>query len=156
MSHAYQQRAREYWESGRPLQAGKMIYENLPKEFRPHWAGNVLDVGRRRFPQVREVDEVYFISCAAPHWERARQAFEAVRALTLANPAAFPGAALLFRLAENTAKVIYNASGGPASYDHNAGWKLVEDLHAMCEFLNDPEFTVEAAKAVLNEQADDY
>ena len=154
MPHVHQQRARDYWDTGRPLQAGKMVYERLPKDFRPHWAGNILDLCRRRFPHLREVDEVYFVSCDATHWERARQSFDAVRTLTLSDTVPFSGAALLFRLAENTAKVIYNASGGSAPYDHNAGWKVVVDLHVICEFLGDPEFTAEAAKAALNEYDD--
>lgn len=131
-----------------------MVYERLPRDYRPHWAGNILDLCRSRFPHLREVDEVYFVSCDATHWERAQQSFDAVRALTLSNTAPFSGAALLFRLAENTAKVIYNASGGSVPYDHNAGWRLVEDLHAICEFLDDPEFTAEAARAALNEYDD--
>jgi hypothetical protein len=128
-----------------------MVYEQLPKDVRPGWAGSILDLCRRRFPHVREVDDVYFISCDCTHWARARHAFDAVRCLTLAETAPFPGAPLLFRLAENTAKVIYNASGASAPYDHNAGWKVVEDLQALCEFIDDPKFTAEAARAALNE-----
>ena len=155
MSYVHRQRARSYLDTGRSLQAGKMVYEQLPKDFRPHWAGSILDLCRGRFPHVREVDEVYFISCAAPHWERARQSVVAIRNLTCSDTAPFAGAPLLFRLAEHTAQVIYNASGGAAPYDHNVGWKLVEDLHVICEFLGDAEFTVEAAKIALNEHDED-
>src|SRR5688572_28556920 len=111
MSYAHKQRARDYWATGRPLQAGKMVYDQLSKDYRPHWAGNILDLCRRRFPRVREVDDVYFISCDHTHWPRARKAVDAVLALTLSETAPFPGAHLLFRLAENTAKVIDSACG---------------------------------------------
>ena len=154
MARARKERARDYWNTGRPFQAGKMIYEQLSKEDRPVWAGNSLDLCRHRFPRVGEVDQVYFVACDPTHWLRAQQSFEAVRALAVGGDSPFSGANLLFRLAEDTAKVIYNASGGPAPYDHNAGWRLVEDLHAICEFLDDPEFTKEAAEAALRENRD--
>jgi hypothetical protein len=129
-----------------------MVYDQLSKDYRPHWAGNILDLCRRRFPRVREVDDVYFISCDHTHWPRARKAVDAVLALSLSETAPFPGAHLLFRLAENTAKVIDSACGGSAPYDHNAGWQVVEDLHAICEFLGDAAFTAEASSVAFNEQ----
>jgi hypothetical protein len=146
---AKRKRAKEYWLSGEFLQAGKLIFEDLPKNVRPLWATSMLDHCRKRFPQVREVDEVYLLAHDPAHWEQARSAFDAVRALALAPDKPFPGADLLYRVAENTAKVIYNCSGGGAPYDHNAGWKLVAALHAVCEFIGDSRFTKEASEIAL-------
>jgi len=128
-----------------------MVYERLPRDARPRWAGTILDLCRRRFPRVREVDELYFVTCDPTHWDRARQSLDAIRALSLSGTASFSGASLLFRLAEDTAKVTYNASAGSAPQDHNAGWRVAKDLHAICQLLGDPKFSDEAARAALNE-----
>lgn len=140
---------------GEILPAGKLIFEALPKDVRPFWAAGILDLCRKRFPHVREVEEVYLLAHDQPHWERARGAFDAVRALSLATEKPFAGADLLFKVAEDTAKVTYNCSGSSAPYDHNAGWKLVAALHAVSDFLKDNAFTEEAARTALAKDSED-
>ena len=152
---AKRKRAKEYWMRGEFLQAGKLVFENLPKDVRPFWAASILDLCRKRFPNVREVDEVYLLAHDQPHWERARSAFDTVRVLTLATNKPFTGADLLFKVAEDTAKVIYNCSGGSAPYDHNAGWKLVASLQAVSDFLDDKTFAEEAIHTALAEDSED-
>jgi len=152
---AKRKRAKECWMRGEFLQAGKLIFEDLPKDVRPFWAATILDLCRKKFPHVREVDEVYWVANDQSYWERARSAFDAVRALSLAKEKPFPGADLLLKVAEDTAKVIYNCSGSSAPYDHNAGWKLVPALHAVSDFLKDNAFTEEAARTALAEDLED-
>jgi hypothetical protein len=54
----------EYWNGGQPLEAGRLIFENLPAENRPKWASRVLRlvldksrIGRSRFEEVLRTAE---------------------------------------------------------------------------------------------------
>src|ERR1700689_5293577 len=38
----YLERAREYWQGGLPVEAGRLIHDNLPAEVRPTWAARIL------------------------------------------------------------------------------------------------------------------
>ena len=82
-------------------------------------------------------------------WSEARRAFQAVRRLTLAaerNPK--PTQKIyetLLMLAENTAKVAYNASGSSMPFDRDSICWIPENLKQIAQEKNDEEF----ASAVL-------
>jgi len=64
--------------------------------------------------------------------------------------------AILF-IAENAAKVIYNASvvldhNNPAPFDHDSGWWLVSTFRHVVDLINDAEFASEAWQVVSCEQ----
>jgi hypothetical protein len=78
-----------------------------------------------------EVRAVREIALAPTRWYEAHQAFQAVRKLVIAAEstaakAIGPELGILY-LAENVAKVTYNASGRSAPFDHDAGWWVAKN-----------------------------
>ena len=69
-------------------------------------------------------------------WPQSRTAFDALRELTLTD-AGVSGTPNLYKsvlvLAENVAKVTYNATGGSAPYDHHAGWRVAANVWRIVE-----------------------
>jgi hypothetical protein len=119
--------AKEAWRGGKPLDAGRFVYERLAVDDRPAWALGVLDAcyaGQQEIPP--EVQLVREIARDRGRWAEGHAAFQAVRILVLRNEkratTATDVAAGLLYLVENVAKVTYSASGSPAPFDHDAGW----------------------------------
>lgn len=141
------------WSSGNPLEAGRLIYEQIPNAKRPVWAAAVLAECRRLIPSVSEIDAVYEIALTPSRWHEAHAAFSAVRGLTLEaerSKSTDPIYKGVLYIAENTAKVIFNASGKPAPFDHDSGWWLVSNLRHVVDKLNDSEFELKAWRTVIN------
>ena len=125
----YIAQAERDWEAGHALDAGRLIYERIPPRQRPAWAAQALEAVRGLIPKMPEIDGVLEIARDPARWRAAHDAFTAVRALTLG--AKDPLVEAVLRLAENVAKVTYNASGGPAPFDRDAGWWVAQNLHAI-------------------------
>ena len=146
--------ARHDWDAGRLLQAGRLLYERLLPEQRPGWAAAALELVRSRFPPTAAVDTVLALAGDTSRWHEGHAAFQAVRYLTLlaereAKPAQpDPRYYSFLMLAENTAKVIYNASGSPAPFDRDSGWWVVCCLHSLVGLFDDPGFSSEAWEVV--------
>ena len=136
--------ARAHWDSGRPLFVGELLYERLPVRHRPTWAANILDLCCGLLSSVPPaVENVLMIAWDDARWPEAHNAFQAVRQLTLAAERNRSGSPLyngLLYLAENTAKVTYNASGEPAPFDHHAGWRIAANLRDIVDHQSDPAF----------------
>jgi hypothetical protein len=128
--------AEELWRNGDALRAGRLLYERLSADQRPGWAARVLEVccqSTRRVPA--EVDAVRQIARTRSRWNEGHDAFSAVRSLTLRSEIETrrPGdvAAGILYLAENVAKVTYNASGLPAPFDQDAGWWVAKTARSI-------------------------
>jgi len=136
-----------YWSTGNALEAGRLIYEQLPNNQRPLWAAKILNLGRQLIPTVSEIDTVYKIALNRSRWREAHSAFSRVRELTLAfeksNSQDFIYGGVLY-LAENTAKVSYNASENPAPFDYDSGWWIVSNLRFLVEKVGDSDFESKA------------
>jgi hypothetical protein len=125
--------AKDHWRrGGDALLAGRCLYERLAVHDRPSWACGVLDAcsaGLSALPaELRTIRE---IALTPNRWHEAREAFQAVRKLTIAaesttDNAGAPELGILY-LAENVAKVSYNASGCSALFDHDAGWWVAKN-----------------------------
>jgi hypothetical protein len=94
--------------------------------------------------------EVRAVHAIATHWALwgwGHVAFDAVRRLTLRYEQAESKddvyVAVLF-LAENVAKVTYNATNPPGPFDEDAGAWVVSCLRHLVKTVNDPEFEREA------------
>lgn len=123
---------------------GKRVYEAIPEAQRPRWAADLLDLCTVVTEPVPAVERVVAIGQKPTKgdWFDAHEAFQAVRAVTLAvGPANGPKATLrrLLDVAETAAKVIYNASGGSAPFDFHAGWRMAPRLRAVVLEARDPE-----------------
>jgi len=133
------------WSSGRAFEAGRILYEYLPNDQRPLWAARILAHCLQLIRSVREIDTIYEIAMDKTRWKEAHEAFGALREFAL-NPERSRSTDEIYAgvldLAENTAKVAYNASGEAAPFDHNAGWRIISNLRHIVDKVNDIEFEV--------------
>jgi hypothetical protein len=127
------------WKAGRATLAGWLLYEQIPISLRPLWAARILDASRGVTPWPPEVEAVYEMARDPPEWAKGHAAFRAVRRLTLQYDKDDPYGCLL-RLAENVAKVTYNATGPRDPFDYGAGSWVVSCLRGLVDRVNSPEF----------------
>jgi len=131
------------WSQGRFLDCGRVICEELSQEELVRWAAGLLKFCMRYGPSVPTIERVAALADAPSDWRFAHAAFSDVRAITLAAERAGASGDPLLKsmlyVAENTAKVIYNASGGPAPFDHDAGWWLVPCFEKFLQAVARPE-----------------
>lgn len=125
----YLAQAQRHWEGGHPRDAGRVIYESLPKTKRPAWAARVLELVRELAPGVPEIDRVLAVARDPARWQEAKQAFEAVR--DVRQQTEDPLVESVLSLAEKVAKVAYNARGGPTPFERDAGWRVADDLRTV-------------------------
>jgi hypothetical protein len=79
---------------------------------------------------------VIAIAADSVRWIEGHRAFQAVRERTLKNEKAGLGKSteqLVLDIGETVAKIVYNASGGPAPFDYHAGWRLAPRVKALVE-----------------------
>jgi hypothetical protein len=133
---------RETWRN-KPLEAGIVIYAQIPRDVRPAWAAGILSICCSRFSTVpTPIQRVLTIARDPEQWHQMHDAFSAVRQITLAEGEPVDGALhSLLRVAENTAKVIYNASGSSAPFDESSGARLVRCAREFSDCLRNDEFT---------------
>lgn len=135
--------SREAWNAD-PLAAGVAIYSCVPKDRRPEWAANILSDCCRRVPAVpKPIKHVIDLASDPEKWKLAHDAFSGVRQLTLdaERRAVEKLDYYLLYIAENTAKVIYNASGSSAPFDKDSGAWLVRCAKEFADCENDLPFT---------------
>jgi hypothetical protein len=136
-----------YWNAGRLLEAGRLLCERIPMELRPAWAAEALAVACSRLPAIPEVKAVLEIAQYRSRWPEAREALSAVKALTLQaeEQAEEPLYVGILVLAENVAKVTYNAGVNPAAFDPDWGydpcWWIAGHMKRIVDQVNDPQFT---------------
>jgi len=109
------------------------------KNCRPVWAAKILIVVLDLVPATEEVEILLNIVNDPTKWQEAYQAFQTIRKVTLRLKQGLYVDVLT--LAENVAKVTYNASGQPAPFDYNSGWKIGKNLRAIVNQVNDPKFS---------------
>ncbi len=125
----YVAQAKRDWEAGRALDAGRLLYERVPKQQRPGWAARILELVKDLAPKTPEVEQILEIARDPARWPEAHTALHPVRRLTLETKD--PLVESVLSLAEKVAKVTYNASGGSASFEHDAGWRVASDLRVV-------------------------
>jgi len=140
--------AKTAWQEERFLDAGRSIYESLSVDQRVIWAVQVLGHCADHAPHCDAVSAVLSLARSKDRWCLAHAAFCTLRQVTLEaerSPSRFDRRlrSLLY-LAENTAKVIYNASGAPAPFDEDSGWWIGECLHHFLSTQDDRSVRTEA------------
>lgn len=107
---------------------GGLFYAALPNNLRPIWAVNVLTLCQEQLPPIPEIVFTCELGTQAEHWSKAHQAFQQIRKLTLKSEQLTlkdsTYHAILY-VAENAAKVIYNATIPHDSFDYDCGEWLV-------------------------------
>ncbi len=151
--------AHTYWQSGHLLYAGRMLYERVPRRLRPEWAASVLRAASEFAPRTAEIKAVLAFAEHPEQWgdgaeDKRRQAhyfFGATRLLALKSRGKDDLFENVLTLAENVAKVTYNAYGYAAPFDHHAGWIIGAAFLSVVEQVKDDEFATKAW-AILSDE----
>jgi hypothetical protein len=135
--------AKVAWLAGQHLECGRLIYESLTPHQRVRWASAILTFCIEHSPSVPSANSVAALAPDEKSWPLAHAAFSDVRAVTLLeekSPGTLdPRSASLLFVAENAAKIIYNASQASAPFDHEAGWWLAKCFDDFIASTQDPE-----------------
>jgi uncharacterized protein YuzE len=133
--------AHGHWERHDYVGAGLLVFDAIPRDRWPTWGASALIKAYPGPTVIAEIDELLDISRDRSRWFEARRSFNDLRKLTLQSDQLHEATAeyaLLLQVGENVAKIVYNASGGPAPYDYEAGYRVVESLGRLSELWGDP------------------
>jgi hypothetical protein len=143
--------ASSLWDQGASLIAGQLWYDAIPTSRRPSWAARVLGVSLDLLHAPAWVGDVIAIADTPTKWPDARRCFEELRRRLLVSEREHEGSPttkLAILLAENVAKVTYNATRPSAPYDHDAGYHIAELAHRVGE-STDGDSALRSIRAVL-------
>ncbi|MCH5715576.1 hypothetical protein [Niabella hibiscisoli] len=130
------------------IKIGQEIFQRLPNDIRPGWAGLVLS----RFNDFVEnnpssVTNLFSIIDNKDRWKEAHQQFTQIRTFALSNKDYKPDNYL--RLAELVAKVTYNASGLPAPFDSDSGHHIASLALHTAAYFDDTGLEEEVRSTIL-------
>src|SRR5215213_3739205 len=129
------------------IEIGRQIFESLPNDIRPGWAGLILSRFDNLLTDIpRQVAELFLIIDNKDRWKKAHEQFGKIRRL-LDNKNYQPEAYLL--LAELVAKVTYNASGQPAPFDSDSGHYIPSTALNATEHFDHDRLEDEVKSAIL-------
>lgn len=130
------------------IKIGQQIFENLPNDIRPGWAGLVLSRFDHYIKNIpTSISELYPIIDDKDHWKEAHEQFTKIRVFGLENKNYEPDNYL--RLAELVAKVTYNASGQTAPFDSDSGHYIASLALKATEHFDDNKLEEEVKSAIL-------
>ena len=147
------------WKKGRALEAGKLIFENLPIRKRPHWAARVLRLVVDRTGVHSQPVELAIRTANTPDdWVNAHDVFSVARSETLELDRLrelSPQQDLLLKhlvLAELVAKVTYNSTNPVDEFDEDSGWWVAPCLKRILDSLDDAEFSAVAWSTLVSDE----
>lgn len=130
------------------IKIGKEIFENLPNDIRPGWAGLILTRFDHYIKNVpTSILELYPIIDNIERWKEAHEQFTKIRVFVLENKNYEPENYL--RLAELVAKITYNASGQSAPFDRDSGHYIASLALKATEHFDDKRLEEEVKSAIL-------
>lgn len=137
--------ALDHWRTGNALKAGEILFERLPASHRPRWAADVLAVCCSALDVVpAQVADLLEIARSAERWSEGHRAFDALRdEVLLVEHGHRTLPRLTFQLlfvAENVARVVYNAGEPSDPFDRDGGWWVVATARAMVDQTGDRDF----------------
>jgi hypothetical protein len=140
--------AAKRWLSGRPLEAGQLLFENLPLALRPKWATRILKEVVAYFRIRSEpIDQLLSIADKPGEWRQAHRVFDTLRdagGSIAESPVDAKERDLLYYflpLAENVARVLYNATNPDDEFDEDSGWWIASNLRDIVDRFDDAEFS---------------
>jgi hypothetical protein len=143
--------ARALWDAGKVLESARLLLGRFAPEAVPYWAHPLLELGLSRVLRVPwEAANVLAIARDRRRWKDADDAASSVRELIIAaeGAPALPEPLTLeaLHLAENVAKLAYNASGAAIPFDGDPAFALVTHLRALIDQAADADLAAEAWK----------
>jgi hypothetical protein len=153
-----QARARDLWNDGRPRDAGRLIFEDLPNDARPKWAAGILRLVLQR-SKVKPAlfEDVLAMADHPRRWSSGHEMFSRLRkeVLRLENrrislSESEQQLSYVLALAELVAKVTYNATQPSDEFDEDSGWYIVDILRGLADWWKDDKFAQDAWNAVVS------
>jgi hypothetical protein len=151
--------AADHWAKGEGLEAGKLLFENLPSRARPKWAAKILKlVLDRSGVEPSPFFQVLTIADREEMWKTGHQVFDSLRDTTLKLNELRRSRGLtideeqlasIVLLAELVAKVIYNATNPPDEFDKDSGWWIAAYVREFMDRGWSEEHFVTAAWSAL-------
>lgn len=151
--------AAENWRVGRPLEAGRLIFENLPPDVRPQWAARILRlVLTRSGIESSLFAQVLHTADHQAMWGNGHRVFSTLRASVLELDELEGRCGLtkeqellrsILSLAELVAKVTYNAVNPPDEFDEDSGWWIAAFLRGFVDHHWSDEVFSDAAWSAL-------
>lgn len=148
------------WLAGEALVAGQRVLRGVPRTRLPQWASAVLShclLFTKGTP--REVYDVESIARCPERWTEAQRAFRSVRKLVLDAEAGgvVPSELVLgiLYLAENVAKVAYNASDPERPFDEDSAYWIFANVHWLASRLGAPSALDEAWQKLSDVSCED-
>jgi len=130
------------------LKIGEEIFENIPNDIRPRWGLLILSRFDNYIKDIpTSIKELYPIIENQERWRQAHGQFSKIRKFLLNNKSYKPEAYLL--LAENVAKITYNATGDPAPFDYDSGWYIPICALKAAEVFEDDRLEEDVKAAIL-------
>ena len=130
------------------IEIGKQIFDNVPNEIKPGWAGLILSRFDNYIKNVpKAIIDLYPIIDNQERWKEAHNQFSAIRQFSLDNENFEPRGYL--QLAELVAKITYNASGQPAPFDNDSGWYISSLALKVVLYFNDARLEDEIKSSIL-------
>lgn len=130
------------------INIGQQIFENLPNDIKPGWAGLVLSRFDHYIKDIpTSILELYPIVENKDRWKEAHEQFTKIRVFGLENKNYEPDNYL--KLAELVAKVTYNASRQPAPFDRDSGHYIASLALKATEYFDDNRLEEEVKSAIL-------
>src|SRR5215510_11282881 len=141
------------WDEGNLLEAGMVLFERIPLPFRSLWGADILAFASQRISGIAQIQDVIAFARTPSEWadttskdkgKKAHNFFNSVRLLTLEEERKDSKENLyinMLLLAENVAKVTYNAYGYGAPFDHDAGWWIIANLKRITDIVNEIGFS---------------
>jgi len=127
---------------------GQQIFENLPNNIRPGWAGLILSRFDNYVKNIpTSVKELFTIIDNKDRWKDAHGQFTKIRVFGLENKHYQPETYLL--LAELVAKVTYNSSGQSAPFDSDSGHYIASTALKATEYFDDTRLEEEVKSVIL-------
>ena len=138
------------------LRVGAIVYAMVPNGDRPSWAAGILSKCCEKVGEVpTAVQVIPKLAVSSLLWSQAHSAFGKVRQMTLVaerEPTDMRRKALLY-VAENAAKVIYNATGSQDAFDRDSGAWLVRCSKEFADLVEDESFTTELWRVISDVSA---
>ncbi|MBF0695389.1 MAG: hypothetical protein IR153_10080 [Flavobacterium sp.] len=138
----------EHYDIKTNIKVGQEIFEDIPNDIRPSWAGLVLSSFNHYVNVIpTTILALFHIIDDKDRWKEGHEQFSKIRVFALENKNDILQNYL--RLAELVAKVTYNASGQPAPFDSDSGYKIASVALKATEHFDDKRVEEEVKSAIL-------
>jgi hypothetical protein len=140
MNQAVIDQAYEHWMAdNRPLELGRVLYDNLTLEQRPLWAASILRLAYTRTRIVPEIDQLLKVAEDPTRWHEALQSLDSLRGITIVDKNVLHHE--IVDMAQKVAKITHNTSGQPDPFPDDIGYRLIVDLHQIVGLVDNDAFT---------------